>query len=185
MVLTDREIEQALSQKQIIIEPSPNLEEALSSTSLDLTLSNRFSTWKNSPGISISPGAKDYDYQNMVLSLQDHHTSGAFTLKSKHFVLAWTHEEVILPFESRIAARVEGKSSLARLGVSVHVTAPTIHSGFQGPIQLEMYNFGCLDIILTPGMRVCQLIFEGTFGTPAKGYKGQFWGQKPPGKQTA
>ena len=182
MVLTDREIEQALSQKQIIIDPRPNLAEALSSTSLDLTLSDRFSEWKSMPGTSISPGAEGYDYEN-TLSLQSHQTSNNFTLKPKSFVLAWTLEEVILPFYSRIAARVEGKSSLARLGVSVHVTAPTIHSGFEGNIQLEMYNFGNLDIILSKGMRACQLIFETTLGTPSKGYSGQFSGQKPSGHQ--
>ena len=182
MVFTDREIEQALSQGQIIIEPAPNLAEALSSTSLDLTLSDRFSEWKSMPGTSITPGADGYDYEN-TLALQNHQTSDTFTLKPRHFVLAWTHEDVILPFYSRIAARVEGKSSLARLGVSVHVTAPTIHSGFEGNIQLEMFNFGNLDIILSKGMRVCQLIFEITFGTPAKGYSGQFSGQRPTGIQ--
>lgn len=181
MVLTDREIEQALSQKQIIIDPLPNLAQSLSSTSLDLTLSDRFSTWKDLKGMSISPGADGYDYVKNTLALQDHQTSATFVLKPKGFVLAWTHEEVVLPLFSRIAARVEGKSSLARVGVSVHVTAPTIHSGFEGHIQLEMYNFGCLDINLTQGMKVCQLIFETTMGTPAKGYKGMFSGQKPTG----
>jgi dCTP deaminase len=182
MVLTDREIEQALSQQQIIISPRPNLDEALSSTSIDLTLSNKFSEWKTVPGIPIRPGAPGFDYTN-TLAMQTHYTLDIFTLKPKHFVLAWTEEEVTLPLNSRIAARVEGKSSLARLGVSVHVTAPTIHSGFAGHIQLEMYNFSTIDIMLDKGMRVCQLIFEGTLGTPQKGYAGMFAGQKPAGFQ--
>jgi dCTP deaminase len=72
---------------------------------------------------------------------------------------------------------VEGKSSLARLGLMVHMTAPTIHAGFVGQIQLEMYNLGPYDIVVAAGMRICQLIFELSLGTPAKGYVGQFAGQ--------
>ncbi len=94
-------------------------------------------------------------------------------------VLAWTKETVDIPGCSRLAARVEGKSSLARLGVSVHITAPTIHNGFRGPIQLEMYNFGLNEIVLDAGMRICQLIFEQTLGMPEQGYAGVFLDQKP------
>ena len=92
-------------------------------------------------------------------------------------MLAWTRERVVIPFKSRLAARVEGKSSLARLGISIHVTAPVIHSGFTGQIQLEMCNFGPYEIELTPDMYVCQLVFEMTTGTPERGYSGIFSGQ--------
>jgi len=68
-------------------------------------------------------------------------------------------------------------SSLARLGLGVHVTAPTIHAGFDGHIRLEMVNHGKLPIRLRTGMRICQLIFEQTLGTPDKGYRGHFSGQ--------
>ena len=76
-----------------------------------------------------------------------------------------------------MAARVEGKSSLALLGLSVPVTAPTVHCGWKGPIQLEMFNFGPYTINLDYGMKMCQMIFEMTIGTPEKGYQGQFRGQ--------
>jgi dCTP deaminase len=181
MILTDREIEIALTQKHIIVDPLPDLKEALSSTSLDLTLSDRFAEWQSRPGMPIRPGAPGYNYAS-TSAIRNDYTQKSFELKSRHFVLAWTAEYVELPLHSRIAARVEGKSSLARLGVSVHVTAPTIHSGFDGNIQLEMFNFGALDIILDEGMKVCQLIFEYTAGTPLKGYSGIFSGQTPTGK---
>jgi dCTP deaminase len=84
---------------------------------------------------------------------------------------------VNLPYDSRLAARVEGKSSLARLGLGVHITAPTIHAGFEGQIRLELINHGRLPITVKPGMRICQLIFEQTLGTPQRGYHGQFSGQ--------
>ena len=78
---------------------------------------------------------------------------------------------------ARVAARVEGKSSLARLGLAVHVTAPTIHAGFEGQSQLEVINHGRLPIRLRAGMAICQLIFEQTLGFPEIGYGGQFSGQ--------
>ena len=98
------------------------------------------------------------------------------------FVLAWTAETVYLPVTSRFAARVEGKSGLARLGLVVHLTAPTIHAGYKGQIQLEMINFGPNEIILDVGMPICQLIFEMSLGTPVKSYSGQFFGETESGQ---
>jgi len=97
-------------------------------------------------------------------------------------------ERIQLPPASRLAARVEGKSSLARLGLGVHVTAPTIHAGFGATrdpdypgsaIRLEMWNIGPLRIKLEKGMPICQLIFEWVDGTPEKGYAGQLAVQGP------
>jgi dCTP deaminase len=101
-----------------------------------------------------------------------------FLLVPRRLLLAWTRERLALPLTSRLAARVEGKSSLARLGVGIHITAPTIHAGFSGQIQLEVINHGPADVVLRPGMRICQLIFETTLGTPDKGYSGMFAGQR-------
>ena len=71
---------------------------------------------------------------------------------------------------------VEGKSSLARLGVGVHITAPKIDPGFNNSITLEMYNFGPFTVQLRKGMEICVLILE-RLGRPAKqGYSGQFQG---------
>jgi dCTP deaminase len=176
MILTDREILIALREKQIIIEPQPDLAVAVSSTTIDLTLSDTFRTWPGTKGISIRPGAKGYKYSD-IAKLQVAAPNAPFVLEPKGFVLAWTVEKLTVPYTSRLAARVEGKSSLARLGVAVHATAPVIHSGFRGPIQLEMSNFGPNDVILDPGMYVCQLVFELTAGTPERGYSGIFQDQ--------
>ncbi|MFY9628129.1 MAG: dCTP deaminase [Methylocystis sp.] len=105
-------------------------------------------------------------------------TIDGYQLKQKELILAYTKEYVDLRRDTKIAARVEGKSSLARIGLSVHITAPTIHAGFDGQIRLEIVNHGHLPIKLKPGMRICQLIFEQTLGTPVRGYGGQFSGQK-------
>lgn len=100
-----------------------------------------------------------------------------YEFKPGHMVLAWTREYVELKYQSRIAARVEGKSSLARLGIGIHLTAPTIHAGFAGQIRLEMVNHNKLPVKLRVGMKICQLIFEQTLGTPVRGYEGRFSGQ--------
>ena len=176
MILTDREILIALREKQIIIDPQPDLSIAVSSTTIDLTLSDTFKEWPGTKGISIRPGVEGYKYSE-VAKLQKSAPAGPYTLKSKAFVLAWTVEKLFIPNTSRLAARVEGKSSLARLGVTVHATAPVIHSGFKGAIQLELCNLGPNEIILDPGMYVCQLVFELTSGTPERGYSGIFQDQ--------
>lgn len=116
-------------------------------------------------------------------------STGGYVFKPQSFLLGWTQEKVQLPHRSRLAARVEGKSSLARLGIGVHVTAPTIHAGFGfkkddpnyegSPLQLEMWNIGPLDVKLVEGMPICQLIFEMVDGTPEKGYEGRFLIQGP------
>jgi dCTP deaminase len=82
---------------------------------------------------------------------------------------------------------VAAKSGLARLGLGVHVTAPTIHAGFGfdetdpakvgNQVQLEIFNLGPYAIHLQKGMRICQLILEEVHGTPQKGYAGQFASQ--------
>jgi dCTP deaminase len=183
MVLTDREIQVALATKQIVITPTPDVI-AYSSTSLDLTLSKSLRIWKTPKAkgveqIVVSPADVEYVFNEVAKEHSDpkEMDSRGYILEPGDFILGWTEEYIDLPTQSRIAARVEGKSSLARLGIGIHITAPTTHAGFTGTIQLEICNHGTLRVRLTPGMRVCQLIFEQTAGTPEKGYKGQFYGQ--------
>lgn len=183
MVLTDREIQAAIRCNQISINPSPHAV-AYSSTSVDLTFGRYIRIWKqiHSRGVEspiVCPSAEGYkfaDFSREYSDLKELDEQG-FVLEPNIFILGWTSEDIDLPVTSRLAARVEGKSSLARLGISVHMTAPTIHAGFTGQIQLEICNHGTLRVKLTPGLPVCQLILEQTLGTPDKGYVGQFQGQ--------
>ena len=135
----------------------------------------------------------EHDAFNITELARRHATEAScrdgFDLSPGLFLLAWTIERVRLPHTAKLAARVEGKSSLARLGVGVHVTAPTIHAGFGfrrddltflgNPIQLEIFNLGPLTIRLTRGLPICQLILEEVHGTPDQGYGGQFSMQGP------
>lgn len=177
MILTDREIEIALANGNIVVDPLPDLKKALSSTTLDLRLSDIFEEWEPLRATTIHPGADDFSHRQLE-RLRKRTTGASFHLNPGGFVLGWTIETVGLPIASRIAARVDGKSSLARLGIGVHVTAPVIHSGFSGNIQLEIFNLGPHHIVLDAEMRICQLVFEQTYGTPLKGYSGVFAGQR-------
>jgi dCTP deaminase len=105
-----------------------------------------------------------------------------YTLKNGTFVLGNTMEKVDFPIlegQQCYSARVEGKSSLARCGILVHFTAPTIHAGFRGTITLEMINFGGTDFLLYPRMFICQLIVEEVTGSLI-GAPNQFSGQIGP-----
>ena len=198
MILSDREIQAAIRDKNILIDPPPD-EALFSSTALDLTLDGVLLRWKepgNHPSgqpIKLCPSREGFDIRAMMT---DPHYSAkvaidpkeGFDLEPHKFVLGYTQEKIYLPNQSRIAARVEGKSSLARLGVGVHVTAPTIHAGFGYnpedkdhpglPIQLEIFNLGNQTVVLDIGMPICQLILEEVREVPTRGYQGRFSGQR-------
>jgi dCTP deaminase len=181
MILTDREIQLALEHKAILIDPLPS-EQAYSSTSVDLTLDRTLSVYKpETRGLDriADPGLADFDHEAIAAELLTtvRISSDGFVFKPGYLALAWTKEYIELKAEARLAARVEGKSSLARYGIVVHMTAPVIHAGFPGQIRLEMFNHGNIPVRLRAGMRICQLVFEQTLGTPVRGYKGRFSGQ--------
>lgn len=182
VILTDREIQIGLTRKQIVIDPAPR-SDAYSSTSVDLTLDPVLTLFEIGEAAVlkvVDPTHEKYNIDAALKELTKSHTIDAkhgYDLEPRQLILAWTKEYVHLPIDARLAARVEGKSSLARMGVGVHITAPTIHAGFDGQIRLEIVNHGHLPIKLRPDMKICQLIFEQTLGTPQKGYSGQFSGQ--------
>jgi dCTP deaminase len=202
MILSFQEIEAAIENSHIRIDPRPG-EAAWTSTALDLTLNDVLLEWappKPPPtGGRIPwprPNSKDFNVQSMMDSTTyatrvPIDVNDGYELKPGAFVLGFTKEIIQLPVKSRIAARVEGKSSLARIGVGVHVTAPTIHAGFgvdpTNPdqlgtvIQLEIFNLAKWSVILDVGMRICQLILEEVREVPVKSYGqgGQFNQQKP------
>jgi dCTP deaminase len=182
MILTDREIKISLASGQIIIDPAP-ASDAYDSTTVDLTLDQTLRIFrKAAPGLAVAvdPGMPGYKAQALILGVTDPLAipAGGWDLEPGPLVLGWTKERVKLPVAGRLAARVEGKSGLARIGLGIHVTAPVIHSGFEGTIQLEIINHGPMPIRLRPGLPICQLVFEVTLGAPDKGYEGQFLGQQ-------
>jgi dCTP deaminase len=183
VILTDREIKIAIERKIILIRPAPEAD-AFSSTTVDLTLDEHLHEFLPGPtgGVRSVVDPMDAEFNpeetlKQVTKLQKIDQTNGYVLNKDHLVLGWTREYVELPTHARIAARVEGKSSRARFGLGVHITAPTIHAGFKGRIRLEMVNHGTYPMLLRTGMPICQLVFEQTLGTPEKGYQGIFLGQ--------
>lgn len=185
MILTDREIRIALGKGQVILDPPPAAD-AYSSTAVDLTLdptARRFK-YQVGDGYIIDPGSdsfefhKEIDFLTEAVGLCPTTQAPGLILQRNVLLLAWTRGSLELPVNSRLAARVEGKSSLARIGIGIHITAPTIHAGFIGQLQLEILNHGPAPVTLRAGMPICQIIFESTLGTPEVGYTGQFSGQQ-------
>jgi dCTP deaminase len=199
MIPSDREIKLALRRDFIRITPQPP-DSAFSSMAVDLTLHEEISLWLGQPQAAaplvVYPARPDFD---PILLLEQHGSKvnlspEGFILKPGAFILGWTEELIRLPHTSRLAGRVEGRSSLARLAVGVHVTAPTIHAGFgttDDPnypgtrIRLEIWNCGPLHVCLEQGMKICQLILKEVHGTPEKGYEGVFATQAPEGAPPA
>lgn len=197
MILSDRELELALNRSQFFLTPRPD-PVAFAPTAINLRLGSEVNIWDESTlkgNASLGnkepcfcPSVSGFNVREVINSHTTIHdlTKSPYRLCKGGFLLAWTLERLRIPHSSRLAARVEGKSSLARLGLGIHVTAPTIHAGFGvgqnadgDSLQLEIWNVGPLPIELTTGMRICQLIFEEVHGTPNQGYQGQFLGQGP------
>lgn len=175
MILSDVEIREALEIGKIEITPVPDKKQ-FDTSSLDLRLGCLFKRYReelvNQTGVEtvVDPALFDYrkmsqEYTEVVSSSEK---DGSIVIKPEELVLARTLEKTHLPEESQIAARIEGRSTHARIGLSVHLTAPTIQLGFRGCLALEIKNHGKLHIRLTPGMIICQLIFERV-GEPASG----------------
>lgn len=163
MVLSDVDIEKALKSKRITIDPPPDLEKQLGSCSVDLRLGNSFRVFEHSKYPYIDPTKKDYSRDiAKVLEIQD---GEKFIMQPGDFVLAVTRESVIISPD--LMGRLEGRSSLGRLGLVVHSTASIFDPGWNGKPVLELGNLGRMAISLTPGMRICAMTFE-ELSSPAR-----------------
>lgn len=153
---------------------TPFVEERLQPASIDLTLSDEFRIPENGSTIAVDLGRPE-TYVSLTKQVNVA-TGEGFVLHPGEFVLASTVERVSLP--AVIVARVEGKSSLGRLGLIVHATAGFIDPGFEGDITLEMTNLLRVPIILRPGLPICQISFSYMNAPPDKTYEGRYQGQR-------
>ena len=166
MILSDKDIKTKLEGGEIKIAPLPDLAVALGTMSIDLRLGHEFIIYKTTsrPYIDL----KDTISFEGLTELVTKKDTEPFVVHPGEFVLGSTTELVELPMD--IAGRLEGKSSLGRLGIVIHSTAGKIDPGFTGRITLEISNIGRLPIMLYPGMRICQLVFEEMSSPTTKGY---------------
>ena len=191
MILSDAGIKAALAAGEIIIEPTPQSDHYQTSA-VDILLGDSFRAWNiDLLGVKGFTGVLDLSEQKFILTAQKfsidvpREKDGSIILppygKVPQVMLCQTSGRLALHPESCLAARVEGRSSLARLGVMVHLTAPTIHAGFDGFITLEMINHGPFYLKLVPTRTIiCQYIFERLEGKPEMLIKTDFQKQDTP-----
>ena len=163
MILSDQDIKTAIQKGKIKITPKPDFKLQLGTCSLDLRLSENFKVFEYNKSAFIDVSDKK-TFENIT---KEHNLKSgeSFVLHPGQFVLGATVEKVCLPND--IAARIDGRSRLGRLGLVIHSTAGHIDPGFCGRVTLEITNIGKLPIILHKGNCVCQLVFE-TLTTPVK-----------------
>ncbi len=168
-VLTKKKIVRLLKKGSIKI--TPLNQKAIGPASVDLHLGNKFRVFK--PNQKAYHLNKDIDYHHVtnLITVNDH-----YTLKPGETIHGITQETITLP--SNICAWIQGKSSLGRLGLTVHITASFIQPGISNKQVLEMNNAGPVPLVLYPGIPICQIIFETTKGK-AK-YSGRFSSQSQP-----
>ncbi|MBC49085.1 MAG: dCTP deaminase [Ilumatobacter sp.] len=183
MILSDRTLREQLNAGRIVIDP---LDETLiQPSSIDVRISNLFRVFRNHTRgvIDVKQDLTDLtELVEMPASLDGNDTA-AFMLHPGEFVLGSTLERVGVPGD--LVGRVEGKSSLGRLGLMIHSTAGFIDAGFDGHITLELANVASLPITLYPGMKIGQISFmemtspaDKPYGQGATGSKYQ--GQRGP-----
>jgi dCTP deaminase len=191
MILSNVEVHRALDEGRLRLDPEPLPRVPgvgkycpYDTHSVDLSLAPEISIPRGGtfvydvtqPGVLAEQIARNSDKRRIE-------TDTPYKLERNTFILAMTRETVGLPIRDGsggcLAARIEGKSSRARLGVLVHFTAPTVHPGWEGPLTLEIINLGPSPILLVPGMAIAQLIVDEVRGCPVRN-PSQFQGQTAP-----
>lgn len=167
MRLSDRDILNALNAGTISVTPSPD-KSKVKGVSLDLRLGNSFRVFTGHSAGSIDLSAPKAELTQIIDNIMGSEIllgeDEIFYLHPGELALAVTLESISLP--DNIVAWLDGRSSLARLGLMVHVTAHRIDPGWSGQIVLEMHNMGKLPLGLRPGMDICAINFE-TMSSPA------------------
>ncbi len=167
MILSDREIRQALAEGRIKITPAIDLETQLGSCSVDFRLGNTFMVFEHSRFSYIDPRHPQSIGEAMrTIVVPD---GEAFIMQAGDFALASTMECLELPDD--LLGRLEGRSSIARLGITVHSTAAVFEPGWVGTATMELSNLGRMAVALYPGMRICSFTFEQLTSPAAVPYR--------------
>ncbi|MCX6456378.1 MAG: dCTP deaminase [Actinobacteria bacterium] len=177
MLLSDRDIRAEITAGRVAVEPFA--ESMVQPSSVDVRLDRFFRVFENHKYSVIDPSIEQSELTREVVVEPNEH----FILHPGEFVLASTYEIITLPDD--IAGRLEGKSSLGRLGLLTHSTAGFIDPGFSGHITLELSNVANLPVKLFPGMKIGQLCLiklsspaEHPYGSAV--YASRYQGQRGP-----
>lgn len=180
MILSDRDIRSALKTKRIRVTPPLDLSTQLGSCSIDLRLGKQFRVFNHSKVAYIDTNNPKVVTDMMTeISLKK---GDPFILQPGDFVLATTVEKVELPDD--LIGRLEGRSSLGRLGIVVHSTASIFDPGWSGVVVMELGNLGRMPVALYPNMRICSMTFEELSSSATVPYTkkktAKYVGQKTP-----
>ena len=177
MLLSDRDIRAQIEAERVRLEPFDA--SMVQPASVDVRIDRFFRVFDNHKYAMIDPATEQAELTREIAVDPEE----AYMLHPGEFVLASTYEQITLPDD--IAARLEGKSSLGRLGLLTHSTAGFIDPGFQGHITLELSNMATLPVALWPGMKIGQLCFfklssaaEHPYGS--EGNLNRYLGQRGP-----
>lgn len=171
MRLCDKDIYTYIQEGKIKIDPTPDYDQ-ISGVTVDVRLSNKFRVFQDhaAPYIDLS-GEKETVQKALDSVMSDEITiaeNASFYLHPGELAIAVTHESITLP--DNIVGWLDGRSSLARLGLMVHVTAHRIDPGWSGQIVLEFFNSGKLPLALKPKMKIGAISFEILSGSAEKPY---------------
>ena len=176
MILSDRSLREQLAAGHIVVEPFDD--NCVQPSSIDVKIGNLFRVFRNHTS-GVIDVKLDQDLTELITIPED----GVFMLHPGEFVLGSTLERIAVADD--LVARIDGKSSLGRLGLIIHSTAGFIDPGFDGHITLELTNIATLPITLYPGMKIGQVSFmamttaaDKPYGSGAHGSKYQ--GQRGP-----
>lgn len=175
MILSDRTIKEELKKGKLVIEPLA--QQAIQPSSVDLRLGWEFRLFTPSMRPYIDPRSHIEDYSEFYKVKDD----GFLTIHPRQFILGTTLEKIEIP--NYLVARLDGRSSLGRLGVMIHATAGFVPPGWKGHLVLEISNVGTLPIALYPEMKICQISFArltepAQYPYGSRGLGSKYQGQK-------
>lgn len=158
MILSDRDIKARILKGDIVVQSPDNDHMGnIHASSLDLRLGKFFKIYDHTKYAVLDPLKPD-TFKDIAKLIEVDDERVPFIVQPGEFVLGVTSEKIKIADD--LVARVEGRSSLGRLGIIIHSTAGFVDAGFEGTITLEITNINRMPVALYPGMRVCQLAFE-------------------------
>ena len=175
MLLSDRDIRAELAAGRVVLDPFDPI--MVQPSSVDVRMDKFFRVFENHRYPHIDPAIEQPDLTRLVEPAVDE----PFILHPGEFVLASTYEVITLPDD--VAGRLEGKSSLGRLGLLTHSTAGWIDPGFSGHVTLELSNVATLPIKLWPGMKIGQLCLFRTSSPSEFPYGSSVYGSRYQGQR--
>jgi dCTP deaminase len=176
VILSDRDLRLALEEGKIKITPTDGLDRRIGPDGIDFRLGHTFLVFERNKQAYIDPRRRE-TAQGTTRQIEIK-TGEAFIIHPNELVLATSLERVSI--NNELLGRLEGRSSLGRLGIIVHSTASIFHPGWDGTATMELGNLGVMPVALYPRMRICTFTFERMsspverpYGSGSNKYQGQ------------